>query len=309
MKLQEPGLKSFITGRSATPMRSLRQLARMLAKKSFSTTLDSVSAAGTKAFSTKLSSLSLCLAALLILSPQLTAQSEDENTEETNLSDYEYVYEDDYDYDGDGNPIKKKKRADAPQNTPDSPINEPEKVSEDESFDRQSTGFQITGDVSQLKGKFFIDTHQRAHPLSTYPFSTQRLLMYAKIPDDSRLKACDEEFTKLGESVRSREGMLSAQAATSGAVQQNPTFYHWCFYNTIGRINQDLENSERVSSISNLATRFTFSMKGLWVLARSLEDATGEDRYFKFLRTRYIEVSEQYFARRLNILKGPLGGP
>lgn len=281
----------------------------MLAKKSFFTTSDSVSAAGTKALSIKLSSLLLCLLAPLFLSPQLTAQSEDEKLEQTNLSDYEYVYEDDYDYDGDGNPIKKKERVDAPQNPPDVLVEEPEEVAEVEPIAQQSTGFQITGDVNQLKGKFFIDSHQRAHPLSTYPFSTQRLLMYAKIPDDSRLKECDEEFTKLGKSIRSRQGMLSAQAATSGAVQQNPTFYHWCFYHTIGRINQDLENSERASSMSTLATRFTFSMKGLWVLARSLGDATGVDRYFKFLRTRYIEVSEQYFARRLNILKGPLGRP
>ena len=42
-------------------------------------------------------------------------------------------------------------------------------------------------------------------------------------------------------------------------------------------------------------------MKGLWLLSTTLGKATGSEIYFNYVRQRYIKVSEDHFARRLNV--------
>jgi hypothetical protein len=40
-------------------------------------------------------------------------------------------------------------------------------------------------------------------------------------------------------------------------------------------------------------------MSQLWVLGTALTDATGRDLYVKYLRTRYTDISQNTFGRRL----------
>ncbi len=178
--------------------------------------------------------------------------------------------------------------------------------SEEEIENAAKTGFPVEK-LSTTMGHFSIDADGRPHPTSASSFATQRLLMVARLPKQTRLDACKDELRTLGKEIRSRESLLQSEESFVGAISKNPTFYHWCFYYSTGQLNQRLENAERVASLQALATDFTHSMKGLWILARALEHATGNAQYFRFLRERYIEASQQYFGRNLDVLRQPLG--
>ena len=54
---------------------------------------------------------------------------------------------------------------------------------------------------------------------------------------------------------------------------------------------------------------FVDNMKGLWLLARSLDKSVKSKIYHEYLQVRYRELSKTHFGRALEVISAPLGDP
>ncbi|SMF13495.1 hypothetical protein [Pseudobacteriovorax antillogorgiicola] len=145
------------------------------------------------------------------------------------------------------------------------------------------------------------------HPEDMKPWTLKAMVMTAKKPPEEELIRCRNEIFAITQETFNESGLLVAKEKIFADVNQNRIRYHWCFYFSMMVVDSKLKSDAMGKSIKERLSGFHKEMKALWILASTLDQAFQQERYFPYLRQRYIEISEMYFARRLNPIQDPLG--
>jgi hypothetical protein len=99
--------------------------------------------------------------------------------------------------------------------------------------------------------------------------------------------------------------LLEVEREMEKTVTANPELYHWCFYWMMRNLDIRADQSGLAGDDRNRL--FSSGMRGLWALGRALDRARGVNRYFPYLRVRYMQLSQDFFGRKLEVLASPLG--
>ncbi len=151
------------------------------------------------------------------------------------------------------------------------------------------------------------DEYPTLHPKDLKPWSLKSLLMTEKKPEEVRLVECRKEMLAISKSLINTADLLSSQGKIFPEINQNQKLYHWCFYYGMMIVDSKLKSDALGTTLSQKIHNFHQEMKALWILATTLSKATNDPQYFNYLRQRYIKISEDHFARRLNIGQEALG--
>ncbi len=154
----------------------------------------------------------------------------------------------------------------------------------------------ITSDASGL-----------AHPKAASAWNTKILVMTSVKPDESRLTACENEIHALAKLAKNSETMLLAVQKMTPEVQRNKQLYHWCFYNSMMKLDNKLMNDAFGVAYEAKVTGFQQSIKAEWLLAMALDRGHSRQTYYNYLQKRYLELSRDYFGRELDIYAPPMG--
>jgi hypothetical protein len=142
--------------------------------------------------------------------------------------------------------------------------------------------------------------------------STQQLLMEHPMPP-TQVATCWKQIQADQGGIVDERDLLHAKRIFGSKVQEKRALYHWCFY----YMTEDLGDRLRVDALSfqKKVELFYDSMKTLWVLARTLDAAawqaapkgeTDKQRYFEYLRMRYMEISKESLGREVKEVAHPL---
>lgn len=144
------------------------------------------------------------------------------------------------------------------------------------------------------------------HPTEATAWDTRKLLLSSKLPSVDLLNSCQEELRSLASDAGSQEDLLRLEKNLRSAAARNPELYHWCFYRIATLIDWSLEKDEGILPRDKMPRFFT-RMKGLWALARALDNLYGTKLYFSYIQIRYMQISKDYFGRPLEVFTSPLG--
>jgi hypothetical protein len=162
---------------------------------------------------------------------------------------------------------------------------------------------------SQGDQAFFYDARRNPHPRYPSSHATKRLILTFKKPKEEQLNICVKEFRSAADTSTNADSMVQTMRLMTAAVSKNINFYHWCFYHYVSALDWKLEEDSLGLQLQDKMTIFTKNMKGLWLLARSLDLAAKTNIYFDFIKFRYVELSSTHFGRNLEVISPPLGDP
>ncbi|TWW09652.1 hypothetical protein E3A20_12230 [Planctomyces bekefii] len=113
----------------------------------------------------------------------------------------------------------------------------------------------------------------------------------------------DELSARNAESSNQDE-LLQAPQGLGSLVSQDLQTFHFCFFQIVNKLDERLAIGGPL--MSEVASIYFETMKGLWILARSLDQVTGSNRYFSYLRVRYVQISKEIFGRDIEVVAPPL---
>ncbi len=144
------------------------------------------------------------------------------------------------------------------------------------------------------------------HPHFANAETTRKMLMTEGTPKTDELETCLKEMVAVGNQATTKQNMKNAVNQILTQVEENIKTYHWCFYRNISLLDWKLEN-DLTLYLDDKAKIFYDTMKYSWILAFSLERVSENPIYFNYLRLRYIEISKEHFARKVEIINDPFG--
>lgn len=135
------------------------------------------------------------------------------------------------------------------------------------------------------------------------------MVMTSPHPPEAKLTTCHNEVIAIAKNATSNETLLWALDRVAEEIAANVELYHWCFYNSMVLLDNKLQNDGMGILLDQQAKNFTVAVRGLWILAFALEKIRHEPNkpYFECLRSRYLELSRDYFGRDLNVVGPPFG--
>lgn len=140
-------------------------------------------------------------------------------------------------------------------------------------------------------------------PKDPTAWSTQSLLLSVTLPSKNNLNKCLTEIAFLSNDTNNEIAILDAKTKLVENVTKSLGLYHWCFFYNMRQVDTDLESSG--SNLKLKTDYFLDKMKQLWILSKALDDVSQKDRYFKYLQIRYLDLSQKYFGRHLNVVSKP----
>ena len=175
--------------------------------------------------------------------------------------------------------------------------------------DQQLDEFEDEGSLNEdSQGIMEIEDNPRPHPKNASAWNTRALVMTHPLPAQDKLNACSSQLQVVTENVLNQDQLLSSEQQILYEIKQSLDVYHWCFYSEMMKIDQKLRNDNMDMRFDEKNQYFLGAMKAMWILARALDQASNEEQYFKFLQKRYIQMSNEFFARDVDVLGPPLGG-
>ncbi len=144
------------------------------------------------------------------------------------------------------------------------------------------------------------------HPIIPDAWHTNRLVMTKKIPSKNHLNNCRSDLAVIGTQIANDEAMVEAIDMMRESVTSKTNFYHWCFYYSMSVLDWGMENDTKRASLQEQQDYFHRNMRGLFVLARALDQTRNTKRYFFYIRRRYMELSQNYFGRTLDVIAPPV---
>jgi hypothetical protein len=165
-------------------------------------------------------------------------------------------------------------------------------LADSQSQSQQNDGFE-DDDTESDEG---VET-QLSHPKDATAWNTRRLILSVRQPSPSDISGCFETVVGAIKGAQNLQSMEDASVALQGIISKNNRLYHWCFYQIMADLDEKLDKN--LPLMSEKAELFLERMSQLWVLGTALTDATGSDLYVKYLRTRYTDISQNTFGRRL----------
>lgn len=138
------------------------------------------------------------------------------------------------------------------------------------------------------------------HPKEATAWFTRRLLMTVTQPNATKINECKENTEGATKDATNLRGLNEVAESLQAIVEKHSNTYHWCFYQMMADLDQKLENDS--SLMQDKANLFFDRMPALWAIAQSLDQATESHVYMNYLRTRYTDISQNLFGRRLEIV-------
>ena len=173
---------------------------------------------------------------------------------------------------------------------------------------RESAEFELTEGEQQTsddEDSFEIDDTQApesslVHPKEPTAWFTRRLLMTVAQPSASKINDCKENTEGAAKDASNLRALNEVSESLQVIVEKRLYIYHWCFYQMMADLDQKLEADS--SLMHDKANLFFGRMSALWAMAQSLDVVTESDVYMNYLRTRYTDISQNLFGRRLEIV-------
>lgn len=162
------------------------------------------------------------------------------------------------------------------------------------------------GDV-ELKGDQTYDAlayETMPHPRKVTAWDTRTLVMAYRANMSPKMDSCEKEILAVAAEASNENALLQFQSTVSAMVRGDPVFYHWCFYQIMTNLDLNLEKGGAL--MGEKAEIFFKSMRGLWLLAMTLDQERGSKKYFNYLQERYLQISKDYFGRDLDPIYKPL---
>lgn len=138
------------------------------------------------------------------------------------------------------------------------------------------------------------------HPSEPTAWFTKKLIMTASQPSSKDINDCAENLDGKARSATNLDAMRKASLNLNSIVQKNKVVYHWCFYQLMASLDSKME--EPLSLMDEKADIFLDQMAKLWILAYALDDVDQTNRYMKYLRARYTNISQHTFGRNLELM-------
>ena len=146
-----------------------------------------------------------------------------------------------------------------------------------------------------------------AHPKEATAWSTRRLIMTSRQPSPKLIQQCLDNVESLARSATNLEALGDAAADMRRNVTNDVNLYHWCFYQMMASLDEQLERP--LSLMDEKADLFLDKMSRLWILAEALDGASNSNIYLKYLKSRYTSISLQTFGRMLENVDSGLKAP
>lgn len=138
------------------------------------------------------------------------------------------------------------------------------------------------------------------HPKEASAWFTRQLLMTTSQPSASQISDCVDLIDANTKDATNLRSMEEASINLRGEVSKKNALFHWCFYQMMSDLDNKLD--KEASLMNEKADLFLVRMSKLAVLAMSLDDTIGTDRYMSYLRKRYTEISQSTFGRHLEVM-------
>ncbi len=182
---------------------------------------------------------------------------------------------------------------------------------EPEQQQQQEDEDETDNDATKLEYRdaFFYDSRKNPHPRFASSHATKRLILTFQKPKEEKLNLCVKDFRAAADTAGNADAMVQTMKLMKAAVSKNIEFYHWCFYHFMTALDWKLEEDSLGLQLQDKMTIFIKNMKGLWLLARSLDEAVKSKIYFEYIKVRYLELSQAHFGRTLEVISPPLGDP
>ena len=135
--------------------------------------------------------------------------------------------------------------------------------------------------------------------------STRVMLLAQPQPIASQINACREQVQSIGLNAQSQEEMAIARKQLVPLVEADTIIYHFCFFQLMAELDQKL--LEGGSVMTQQAPVFLDTMRSLWIVASALDTVSDTERYFNYLKKRYMELSASIFGRTLETIGPPMG--
>lgn len=144
-----------------------------------------------------------------------------------------------------------------------------------------------------------------AHPKRADAWHTRKAIMISAQPAPEKILECKESAESVALESKNLRALDESALALEGKVTQNRSTYHWCFYQLMADLDLRLERESPL--LTDKSDAFLSRMRVLWVIARALDGSSkGKDRnsttYSDYLRTRYMEISQNQFGRTVEVV-------
>jgi hypothetical protein len=142
------------------------------------------------------------------------------------------------------------------------------------------------------------------HPAVATAWYTRALVSTAKLPETEFVASCREDIHAIGAASLNHDAMVEAEKQIKTLIQGKLEAYHWCFY--VSMLHLDLLLATSREQIDAVAGKFLSNMRDMWILARALDRERGGTKYFTYLKSRYIQLSQDFFGRPLKSIGPPI---
>ena len=130
------------------------------------------------------------------------------------------------------------------------------------------------------------------------------VLISAQKPELLKVQACKQKLKELVPKPVAFKELVGMSAKMQWDVKLNLKNFHWCFYQMMVDMDQELAQSNR--SFSEQGDLFILAMQRMYVTAHALGNILGVNTYMDYLRVRYVQISQQKFGRSLTSDKGQI---
>lgn len=135
--------------------------------------------------------------------------------------------------------------------------------------------------------------------------STRVMLLAQPQPPSSQINGCIEQINSIGQNSQSQEEMIISRNQLVPLVESNLFLYHFCFFTLVAQLDQKLAEGGPV--MTQQAPLFLETMRSLWIIASALDNVEEDEKYFTYLKKRYLQLSEEVFGRQLETIGAPMG--
>ena len=137
------------------------------------------------------------------------------------------------------------------------------------------------------------------HPASQGFDELEFMFLRHNSPETKNLALCRTEIESLADEISNVGDLAMQSKKVAYEVSINIPFYHWCFYHTLFTVELQLQQDNLGVDLNQKSTNFFKAIKAAWILADILDYSTRSERYQKYLRKKYIQLSYDYLGRTM----------
>ena len=158
-------------------------------------------------------------------------------------------------------------------------------------------------DVSTSASQPLSEGDLQKFPNSEDPEELNELLLDNDQANQVSLSHCQDELAEVTKTAKNSDSLKAASGTISTMIRDKIPHYHWCFLAGHHALNREM--SGNLKTIDQKIFHFQAKMIIFVALSKSLDVATGTNRYARYTRDRYISHSRDYFGRKITPIDDP----